>query len=148
MGPEKKHKDIAMNQGHGFSHSVARATLIAACVGCCVGVEMVLEAVNTSAPYLVFLPVVAGACALSGVGAAMWAILFSALSLWYFFLPPYGFSLPGYADLANLSVFVGVALFVCWVIDGLRRANDALTRDNVVLGCKISTLLTRARTQR
>jgi hypothetical protein len=67
------------------------------------------------------------------------------LGLWYFFLPADRLGLPTYSDFAHLCVFAGVALFIAWVIDGLRRSNAALARDNVVLGCKISTLLHRGR---
>ena len=50
---------------------------------------------------------------------------------------------PGRADLAHLCVFVIVACFGCWVIDGLRRTREELSRDNAFLGRKIALLLRR-----
>jgi K+-sensing histidine kinase KdpD len=136
-----------MNQGYSFSDLTVRTVAIGLCVGLCISLEVALEYLSISAPYLVFLPAIAGACALGGFGAALWAIFFSTAGLWYFFVPPFGFALPSFNDFAHLCVFVGVASFVCWVIDRLRRANDELSRDNVMLGCKISTLLTHAKAQ-
>jgi K+-sensing histidine kinase KdpD len=132
-----------MKQGSSLSDLVVKMATVASCVGLCIGLETALEVCHVSAPYLIFLPAIAGACAISGLGTALWAICFSAIGLWYFFIPPYGFSVPDYTDFGHLCVFVGVSCFVCWVIDSLRRTNDELSRDNVVLGCKISTLLTR-----
>lgn len=124
---------------------ILRIAIIGICVALCIGVEKALECMSISAPYLIFLPAIAGACAVGGLRAALWAIFFSSLGLWYFFIPPYGFSTPTYADMAHIAVFVGVSVFVCWVIGGLRRANDELSRDNFILGCKITNLITRVK---
>jgi K+-sensing histidine kinase KdpD len=96
-------------------------------------------------PYLCFIPAIVGCCAIGGWGLASWALVFSALGVWYFFLPPDGFGWPEYGDAAHLAVFIIVCFFVCWIIDSQRRANDALSRDNVALGYKISALLRRVR---
>jgi len=134
-----------MNQGFQLSDLTVKVGTIGSCVAACVGLEFVLESFDVAAPYLVFLPVIAGACAISGLGDALWAIFFSAAGLWYFFIPPNGFAVPSICDIAHLGIFVVVSVFVCWVIDGLRRANNDLSRDNFVLGCKVSNLLTRAK---
>lgn len=134
-----------MKQGPHFSDLMVRITSTGLCVALCIALEIALESLNVTAPYLVFLPAIAGVCAIGGVSAALWAVLFSTVGLWYFFIPPFGFAVPSYTDIAHLCVFVGVALFVCWVIQGLRRSNDELSRDNVALGCKVSTLLKRSR---
>ncbi|HKT17762.1 MAG TPA: DUF4118 domain-containing protein [Stellaceae bacterium] len=136
-----------MNQGAHFSDLMSRLAVTALAVVLAITIEGLLETVKVSTPYLVFLPVVTGICALSGFGMGLCAILFSALGLWYFFIPPHGFDLPSPADFMHLCVFVTVAFFGCWIIDGLKRANDELSRDNFVLGCKISMLLSRKKPQ-
>ena len=92
-----------------------------------------------------FIIAIVACCALGGAGHSRLGLVFSAVGLWDFFLPPNGFGWPKYSDAGHLVVFIIVAFFVCWIIDGLRRANDALSRDNVVLGCKITALLKRAK---
>jgi K+-sensing histidine kinase KdpD len=144
MGPQGSKKQInAMKQGSAFSDFTVKLATVGSCVALCIGVEYGLEICHVTAPYLIFLPAIAGTCAIGGLGTALWAIFFSTIGLWYFFIPPYGFSVPDYTDFAHLCVFVGVSCFVCWVIDSLRRTNDELSRDNVALGCKVSTLLMR-----
>jgi K+-sensing histidine kinase KdpD len=112
-------------------------------VGACVAFGLLLEAMNVSAPYLVFVPAIAGSCAIAGFSAGVWAIFLSTFGLWFFFLPPEGFTMPSYGELGHLCVFVLVTVFLCWIIDGQRRSNNALSRDNIMLGFKISTLLNR-----
>lgn len=102
-----------------------------------------LEWINVDAPYLVFLSAVAGICALGGFAVAIWTALFSIVGLWAVFVPPAGFAVPNVDDSVHIGVFIGVCAFVCWIIDGQRRANAELSRDNVALGCKISVLLNR-----
>lgn len=104
-----------------------------------------LRAVGVDVPYLCFIIAIVACCAIGGWALASWALVFSSVGLWYFFLPPTGYGWPEYSDAAHLIVFVCVAYFVCWIIDGQRRANDALARDNVALGCKISALLNRVK---
>jgi K+-sensing histidine kinase KdpD len=104
-----------------------------------------LELIEVDAPYLVLFPVVAGCCAIGGFALAMWSLVLSGVGLVYFFIPPRGFSIPCLTDLMHLGVFVATALFVCWIIDGLKRSNEELSRDNVTLGVKLSTLLKRIR---
>ncbi len=135
-----------MNHGAYLSDLLFRVALTALAVILSVAIEHALETLHVSTPYLIFLPVITGACALSGFGMGLCAIFFSALGLWYFFIPPDGFDLPKSADFGHLCVFIAVACFGCWIIDGLRRTNDELSRDNVVLGCKVSMLLNRKKT--
>jgi len=97
--------------------------------------------------YLVFLPVITGACAIAGLEMGLIAAGLSTVALWWLFIPPIGFDPPGRADLAHLCVFGIVACFGCWVIDGLRRTREELARDNVMLGRKISALLGRKKTR-
>jgi len=130
-----------MNQGAYLPDLFLRIAMTAAAVIVSVGVESVLESLHAAVPYLVFLPAIIGACALGGFAMALWAIGFSAFGLWFFFIPPNGFDIPDSADFVHLCIFLCVAAFGCWVVDGLRRSNDELTRDNVVLGCKISQLI-------
>lgn len=113
-------------------------------VPCAVLAELLRRA-GVDVPYLCFLVGIVACCAFGGWALAAWALVFSALGLWYFFLPPSGFGWPEYSDAAHLIVFIGVSFFACSIIDGQRRANDELTRDNVVLGCKLSSLLKRAK---
>ena len=136
-----------MNKGVRLSDIMWRVAIAALAIILAITVEGLLETVKVSTPYLVFLPVITGICAISGFGMGLCAILFSALGLWYFFIPPAGFELPSPADFMHLCVFVTVAFFGCWIIDGLRRTNDELSRDNFVLGCKISMLLSRKKPQ-
>jgi K+-sensing histidine kinase KdpD len=134
-----------MNQGVHLSDFLFRTALTAIAVILSIGAELVLETMHASAPYLVFLPTIIGACALGGFVMALCAIAFSAIGLLFFFIPPNGFALPNAADFVHLAIFIAVAAFGCWIIDGLRRSNHELTRDNVMLGCKISSLLHQRR---
>jgi K+-sensing histidine kinase KdpD len=127
------------------SHIVLSAAISASAVALCLLFAEVLDRCGIAVPYLAFIPAIVGCCALGGWALASWALVFSALGLWFFFLPPTGFGWPEYGDAAHLVVFIGVAYFVCWIIDGQRRANVALSRDNVALGCKISSLLKRTK---
>ena len=121
-----------MNQGSPTANIVLSAAVAAFAVTGCALLAAAFAAFGIDVPYL--------CCIL-----AAWALVFSAVGLWDFFLPPSGLGWPKYSDAAHLIVFVIVAFFVCWIIDGLRRANDALSRDNVVLGVKLSALLKRAK---
>jgi hypothetical protein len=115
-------------------------------VAACLAVALALSSVEVAAHYIAFMPAITAACAFGGLGLALWAIGFSAIGIWFFFLPAPEYNL--ICGLAHLGIFVGVAIFVCWIIDSLRRSNDALSRDNVILGCKVSTLLSRVHTAR
>lgn len=128
-----------------MSDLVSKMTTSGLGVALCLAVDIALDAFEIKTPYLAFMPAIVGCCALGGMSMALWAIFFSTLGLVYFFIPPSGFAMPSYGDIAHLLVFVGVSIFICWVIDSQRRSNDQLSRDNVILGCKISTLLARAK---
>ncbi len=132
-----------MNQNAHLSVPLFRVSVTALAVILAIAIESTLETMQVSAPYLVFLPVITAVCAIDGFRMGLCAIFFSALGLWYFFIPPGGFDLPNRADFVHLCLFVTVAFFGCWIIDGLRRANDELSRDNVVLGYKVTLLLSR-----
>jgi K+-sensing histidine kinase KdpD len=134
-----------MNQGVHLSDFLFRTALTALAVILSIAAELVLERMHASAPYLVFLPTIIGACALGGFAMALCAIAFSAIGLVFFFIPPDGLEFPNAADFVHLCIFIAVAAFGCWIIDGLRRSNRELTRDNVMLGCKISSLLHQRR---
>ncbi len=128
-----------------MADSVVKIGATAIAVVLCLVVDIALDSIGIKTPYLPFLPGVVAGTVMGGFGGALWATLFSSLGLWYFFLTGDGFSLPSLCDFAHLCVFIGIALFTAWVIDGLRRSNAELVRDNVVLGCKVSTLLHRVR---
>lgn len=134
-----------MDQGSRTTTILLSAGVAAlAVVGCALLAEA-FAAFGIDVPYLCFIIAIVACAALGGWGLAAWALVFSAVGIWDFFLPPSGFGWPRYSDAGHLIVFIIVAFFVCWIIDGLRRANDALWRDNVVLGVKISALLKRAK---
>ncbi len=136
-----------MDKGSYFSGQLTKISVIGLCVGLCLLLDIALDSLEIKTPYLTLMPAIVGACAIGGFGAALWAIFFSSLGLLYFFILPMGSALPIYCDLAHLGVFIGIALFACWIIDGLKRTNAQLSRDNVVLGCKISVLLNRIKAQ-
>ena len=129
-----------------MSDSVITIAATAFGVAVSLAVDIALASMGIKTPYIAFVPAIVGSCALAGFGAGLWSILFSSLAVWCFVLPDGGAGLPGYADFGHLCVFIGVNMFVCWIIDGLRRQNAALARDNVALGCKISALLGRNQT--
>jgi K+-sensing histidine kinase KdpD len=135
-----------MEESPGFNIGLTAVTAAFA-VALCTATAVALNACGIAVPYLCFVAGIVGCCAVGGWALASWALVFSALGIWYFFLPPTGFGWPEYSDAAHLIVFVVVSYFVCWIIDGQRRANDALSRDNVALGCKLSTLLSRVKTR-
>ena len=132
-----------MNERAGMAGLASRFGATTLAVILSLAIEHLLEGLQVRTPYLVFLPVITGACAISGIGTGLFAIALSALGLWYFFIPPGGFALPSPADFVHLCVFSTVSCFGCWIIDGLQRANDELSRDNVMLGHKIALLLRR-----
>jgi K+-sensing histidine kinase KdpD len=134
-----------MDQGSRTSNILLSAAVAAVAVTGCALLAAAFAACGIDVPYLCFIIAIVACCALGGWALAAWALVFSAVGLWDFFLPPSGLGWPKYSDTAHLIVFVIVAFFVCWIIDGLRRANDALSRDNVVLGVKLSALLKRAK---
>lgn len=125
--------------------TVLTAAIAAVGVAACAALAGMLHALGVDVPYLCFMVAIVACCAVGGWALASWALIFSAVGLWCFFLPRSGFRWPRYGDGAHLIVFIAVAFFVCWIIDGQRRANHALSRDNVALGCKVSTLLRRAK---
>lgn len=124
---------------------VLRGVTAAVLMAPCLAIAELLNAVGIAVPYLCFLVGIVGCCAVGGWALGSWALVFSAVGVWCFFLPPTGDGWPEYSDAAHLIVFIVVSFFACWIIDGQRRANDALTRDNVALGCKISALLKRVK---
>lgn len=126
-----------------MSDSVITIAATAFAVAVSLAVDVALSSMGIKTPYIAFVPAIVGSCALAGFGAGLWAILFSSLAVWCFVLPDGAEGLLGYSDFGHLCVFIGVNMFVCWIIDGLRRQNAALARDNVALGCKISALLGR-----
>jgi len=139
------HEDGSTEPGVIMADSVIEIAATAIVVALCLAVDIALDSIGIKTPYLPFLPGVVAGTVIAGFGGALWATLLSALGLWFFFLTSEGSGLPGICDFAHLCVFIGIALFTAWVIDGLRRSNAELVRDNVVLGCKISTLLHRVR---
>ena len=94
------------------------------------------------ARYLAFLPSIALCCLLNGLRAGAMATALSALSLWYFLIPPDGFALPSRADAGHLLVFLVVAAILCWIIEIQRRLNNQLAQENFELGYKVSLLRT------
>ena len=134
-----------MDQGSRTATIVLSAAIAAVAVTVCALLAGAFAACGIDVPYLCFIIAIVACCALGGWSLAAWALVFSAAGIWDFFLPPSGFGWPQYSDAGHLVVFIIVSFFVCWIIDGLRRANDALSRDNVVLGCKITALLKRAK---
>jgi K+-sensing histidine kinase KdpD len=136
---------VPMDQGSRTSTIAISAAVAALAVTGCALLAEAFAAFGIDVPYLCFIIAIVACCALGGWALAAWALVFSAVGLWDFFLPPNGFGWPKYSDAGHLLVFIIVAFFVCWIIDGLRRANNALSRDNVVLGCKITALLKRAK---
>lgn len=135
----------AMDQGSQTTSVFLSASIAGLAVALCAALAWIFAAFGIDVPYLCFTIAIVACCALGGWALAAWALVFSAFGIWDFFLPPSGSGWPKYSDAGHLIVFVIVAFFVCWIIDGQRRANDALSRDNVVLGCKISALLKRAK---
>ena len=136
---------VFMDQGSPTSTILLSASVAAFAVTGCALLAEAFAAFGIDVPYLCFIIAIVACCALGGWGLAAWALVFSAVGIWDFFLPPSGFGWPKYSDAGHLIVFIIVAFFVCWIIDGLRRANSALSRDNVVLGVKLSALLKRAK---
>lgn len=113
---------------------------VAVCVALGAVLATVLEKCGVNAEFQAFLPGVALACWLRGfVGAVVSGVL-SAIALWYFFIPPPGFALPGLSDTAHLLVFLGVAIFICRIITGQRETNEELVRENFELGYKVFLL--------
>lgn len=129
-----------------MSDSVITIAATAFGVAVSLAVDAALSSMGIKTPYIAFVPTIVGTCALAGFGGALWAILFSSLAVWCFVLPDAGEGMLSYGDFGHLCVFIGVNMFVCWIIDGLRRQNAELSRDNVTLGCKISALLGRDQT--
>lgn len=125
--------------------TVLTAAIAAVAVALCTLVTELLYLCGIDVPYLCFLAVIVACCALGGWALSAWALIFSTVGIWGFFARLTHHGWPKHGDAAHLIFFIAVSYFVCWIIDGQRRANNALTRDNVALGCKVSTLLRRAK---
>jgi len=136
-----------MPQRRRLSDQLLRLASIVGCVGAGTLFALVFAMLDMSAPYLAFLPGIALCCMLDGLSAGSGAALLSALSLWYFMIPPPGFALPERSDVGHLLVFLAVATVVCWIIEWQRRSNDQLAQENFELGYKVS-LLRMFRSQR
>jgi K+-sensing histidine kinase KdpD len=106
-----------------------------------------LAEININGQYQVFLPTIVFCCWLHGFRGAVVSSLLSAVILWYFFVPPPGFALPDLSETGHLLIFVGVAIFVCLIVDRERRTNAQLMQENFELGYKVS-LLRELRAQR
>ena len=132
-------------ESHSFDVVLWAVTAALAVAPCVMLAEALAKWGGIDVPYLCFIPAIVGCCAIGGWALSSWALVFSALGLWFFFVPPTGFGWPKYGDAAHLIVFIGVSYFVCWIIEGQRRANDVLSRDNVALGYKISALIQRVK---
>ena len=134
-----------MEQGTRTSNLALSASVAGFAVVLCAILANAFSAFGIDVPYLCFIIAIVACCAFGGWSLAAWALVFSTAGIWNFYLPHGGSGWPKYADAGHLIVFIIVGFFVCWIIDGFRRANDALSRDNVLLGCKISALLRRAK---
>jgi K+-sensing histidine kinase KdpD len=113
---------------------------ICACVGLSTLVAAGLAEININGQFQVFLPTIVFCCWLHGFRGAVASSLLSAIDLWYFFVPPPGFALPTLADTGHLFIFLGVAIFVCRMLDRERRANALLMQENFELGYKVFLL--------
>jgi K+-sensing histidine kinase KdpD len=83
-----------------------------------------------------FLFAVAATVWYAGTGPGVLAIVLSVLSLNYFFLRPFSFSLISYADLVYLTFCIFCALAVGWVSAVRRRAEQELRQAREELEAK------------
>jgi K+-sensing histidine kinase KdpD len=88
------------------------------------------------APFQSFIPGIVLSCLVFGFGPGVATVLMSALVLWYYFVPPFGFSLPDFTHAAQLFFFLCITLFLCRIIAWQRRANEVLAQENFELGYK------------
>jgi PAS domain S-box-containing protein len=84
-----------------------------------------------------FLFAVAATVWYAGAGPGVLAIVLSVLSLNYFFLRPFSFSLISYADLVYLTFCIVCALAVGWVSAVRRRAEQELRQAREELEAKV-----------
>jgi K+-sensing histidine kinase KdpD len=125
---------------HNPSKLIGSLAEVCACVGLSTLAAAGLAEIDINGQFQVFLPTIVFCCWLHGFRGAVASSLLSALVLWYFFVPPPGFALPSLADTGHLFIFLGVAIFVCRIIDRERRANAALMQENFELGYKVFLL--------
>lgn len=143
LAQKASNEEIYLGREKRLSQPLAKIAATGIAVALCLVVDIVLDTMGIKTPYLAFMPAIIGSCALGGFGSALWATFFSCIGLWAFFIPREVSGVPSYGDTAHFAVFIGISLFSCWVIDGLKRANEQLERDNVALGFKVSLLLNR-----
>ncbi|HUK61036.1 MAG TPA: DUF4118 domain-containing protein [Stellaceae bacterium] len=93
-----------------------------------------LQTLGVNAEFQGFVPCVVLSCLMFGFLAGAVTAAGSTVVLWYYFVPPPGFALPTFPDVAHLVVFLAVAIFVCSVVAGQRRMNAELEKENFELG--------------
>jgi two-component sensor histidine kinase len=77
--------------------------------------------------FTTFYPAVLLATLIGGAGPGIFAALFSAVTCWLFFLPPFTELLPlGLSDEINLLTFLISSLFIVWATDHYRRLTKQL----------------------
>ena len=113
---------------------------VCACVGLSALAAAGFARLGIAGQFQVFLPAVVFCCWLHGFPGGVVSSLLSALILWYFFVPPPGFSMPDLSDASHLAIFLGVAIFVCRIVTRERRTNEQLMQENFELGYKVFLL--------
>jgi len=83
------------------------------------------QSLGLSVPYLQFYPAIFFAAWFGGFGPGVVATALAAVAAMYFFLPPAGFGVSDPADLISLAVFVATGLFVSWLNERVRLAENA-----------------------
>jgi hypothetical protein len=126
----------------------ARSAIVGAAIAFGVLAGLAFDAIEVNAPYLSLLPGVVISSLLGGFRLGAVATILSGGSLRYFFVEPcYSLGLPKVSDSLHILLFLGVSLLICYAIDMLIRSNDALSRDNFVLGHKVFVLLREMRSK-
>jgi K+-sensing histidine kinase KdpD len=132
--------------GQEASNFLARSSFVCAGVTFGVLLAQACDTFEVNAPYLPFLPGIIVSALLGGFRLGAIATLLSGGSLRFFFIKPcYSLRLPNVSDSLHILLFLGVAFLVCYAIDMLIRSNNALSRDNFVLGHKVVLLLRELR---
>ncbi len=126
---------MKLNIGTVVNNPVVKVVVVALLIAVGVLLEHGLAAVDVKVPYVIVLPVAVICCDLYGFRAsAIAAVIGVVIALYQFIDPLASFGLPAIGDAIQLFAFLGITLFVCWVLGLYRGSVQSLENQVKKLG--------------